>query len=100
MTTTKEPWYTMEIEIKEGQVDAFLELFRSLSEATRREPGVLQYDLLQDLKNPRRFNLVQRYASYEAVRFHMDQDYVKKGLVTLAGMFAKPYLQTDYMLVV
>lgn len=96
MADANEVWFTLEMDVKPGGADAFLAAFAGVIDATRKEPGILQYDLLRDVKNPLKFNLVQRYTSSEASKWHMDQDYTKAGLMKLAGLLAKPYLQTDY----
>ncbi len=96
MTDANELWYTLEMDVKADGVDAFLAAFAAVVDLTRKEPGVLQYDLLRDVKNPLKFNLVQRYKSMDALKFHMDQAYTKTGLAKLATLLAKPYLQTDY----
>ncbi len=96
MADSSEVWFTLEMDVKPEGIDAFLAAFGPVIEETRKETGVLQYDLLRDVKNPTKFNLVQRYTSSEASKFHMDQPYTKAGLMKLAGLLAKPYLQTDY----
>ncbi|MFF5212545.1 putative quinol monooxygenase [Streptosporangium sp. NPDC000396] len=58
--------------------------------------GVLQYDLLRDRAASNRFNLVQRYASMEAVRDHMAAPHSQSGLARIAEWLVKPYVQTDY----
>jgi len=93
-----ELWYTLNLEIKVGETEAFLALFRTVSEASRKEPGVLQYDLLQNSKNLQQFNLIQRYASPEAIQHHMSQPYTQKGMALMSEYLAKPYAQTDYLL--
>ncbi|HEX7935000.1 MAG TPA: putative quinol monooxygenase [Paraburkholderia sp.] len=37
---------------------------------TRKEPGVLQYDLHRDVREPRRFVFVERWESQEALALH------------------------------
>jgi len=48
----------------------------ALVEPTRREPGVLQYELHQDLAEPRRFVFVERWESEEALAAHASSAHI------------------------
>jgi quinol monooxygenase YgiN len=45
-------------------------LLKGLVEPTRQEPGCLQYDLHVDIKEPRRFVFIERWANQEALAGH------------------------------
>lgn len=45
-------------------------LLQGLVEPTRKEPGCLQYDVHRDIKEPRRFVFIERWASQEALTGH------------------------------
>jgi quinol monooxygenase YgiN len=48
----------------------------ALIEPTRREPGVLQYELHQDLADARRFVVVERWESEEALAAHARSEHI------------------------
>jgi quinol monooxygenase YgiN len=89
--------YTLRLDVQEGRGDEFIAIFAPLAEATRKEPGVIQYDLLRALKDPNEFNLIQRYASAEAVKAHMEQPYTVTAMRDLGQLLRKPFVQTDYV---
>lgn len=55
---------------KPGNEARLQQALLSLIEPTRRESGVLQYELHQDLSEPRRFVFVERWKSEEALATH------------------------------
>jgi len=55
---------------KPGSEARLREALTALIEPTRREPGVLQYELHHDLSEPRRFVFVERWESEEALAAH------------------------------
>lgn len=91
-----QPWFTLEIEVKEGSAEEFLQVMSEVAAASRREAGVLQYDLLRNAKDCNRFILVQRYASLEAALAHMTEPHSQTALQKLSGLVAAPFVQTDY----
>jgi quinol monooxygenase YgiN len=52
---------------KEAELETLLQ---GLVEPTRQEPGCLQYDLHQDIREPGRFVFIERWASPEALAGH------------------------------
>lgn len=55
---------------KPGQEEKLKEALQGLVGPTLKEPGALQYDLHRDLKEPRRFVFVERWASQAALEAH------------------------------
>ncbi|MDR5811531.1 putative quinol monooxygenase [Caballeronia sp. LZ019] len=55
---------------KPGKEEELRQLAEANVEPTRREPGALQYDLHRDIKEPRRFIFVERWASEAALEEH------------------------------
>ena len=92
-----EPWYTLELHIEPARVEDFLAAMREVVARSREEAGVLQYDLLRDRRAPNRFNLVQRYASLDAIRSHMQQPHAVTGLQQIAAASASTFVQTDWV---
>lgn len=96
MADAFEPCYTLELTVKEGKDEEFLAIFKDNLEKSRAEPGVLQYDLLKDMKKPNTYNLWQRYKSVEAVKEHMATEHVKEMFTLLPSILAAPFVQSDY----
>ena len=65
---------TSSISIQPGCISAFLEVI----EATRNEPGCIEYRFLQDPFCPEIFFFYEVYKNKEAQLFHSGQDYLKK----------------------
>ncbi|MFF3460729.1 putative quinol monooxygenase [Streptomyces sp. NPDC002730] len=96
MTVTEERWYTLELEVRPEHLEEFLVTMKAIVAASRTEDGVLQYDLLRDRAADNRFNLVQRYASPQAVSQHMAAPHSQEGLARVAQWLVNPFVQTDY----
>jgi quinol monooxygenase YgiN len=64
--------------------DEAVELFRKLTEATRREPGCRQYQVHRDAADSRRFFLYEQYDDEKALAAHRTsphfEQYVQRGL--------------------
>lgn len=66
------------ISIKPNCISAFLEIAKEVIEATRNEPGCIEYRFLQDPFCPGVFFFYEVYKNKEAQLFHSGQDYLKK----------------------
>ena len=55
---------------KPGKEEELKQLAEANIEPTRQEAGALQYDLHRDIKEPRRFIFVERWASEAALEEH------------------------------
>ena len=65
------------ISIKPNRIGAFLEIAKEVIEATRNEPGCIEYRFLQDPFCPEIFFFYEVYKNKEAQLFHSGQDYLK-----------------------
>src|ERR1044072_661653 len=65
------------IKAKPGTVDEVRELLCGLVEPTRREPGCLKYELLQNKEDPTDFTFVEEFQSDEAFADHAASDSIK-----------------------
>lgn len=62
---------------KPGNETRLRQALLALIEPTRREPGVLQYELHQDLAEPRRFVFVERWESQAALAAHAKSAHIE-----------------------
>jgi quinol monooxygenase YgiN len=63
--------------IKDGDMDAVLAALKPLTEASRAEPGCLQYDVHRDPENPNVLFLYEQYENEAAFRAHADSEHFK-----------------------
>ena len=56
--------------VKEGQEDTVVRLMRSNAEASRNEPDCLEFSVYQQVDDPRRILLYERYADEDAFQAH------------------------------
>jgi quinol monooxygenase YgiN len=73
---------------KTDQVAQVREILTALVDATRREPGCLSYELLQNHDDPTDFAFVERWASPAAEQAHFVTPHLSATLQQLAGLLA------------
>ncbi|TMR90374.1 putative quinol monooxygenase [Nonomuraea basaltis] len=59
--------YRVAVTVDPGHLDRAHRMFAELADASRRVPGVINFDILQDPGDPRRFVSIEVYADEEAV---------------------------------
>jgi len=78
------------IKVKPGDVDAFKVATVINAEASRKEPGIARFDLLQQSDDVTRFVLVEAYRNNEAPAAHKETAHYKKWREVVEGMMAEP----------
>jgi quinol monooxygenase YgiN len=78
------------IKVKSGDVEAFKAATMINAEASRREPGIARFDLLQQNDDATRFVLVEAYRNNEAPAAHKETAHYKTWRETVEGMMAEP----------
>jgi len=76
--------------VREDQREAFERVMKELATAVKaHEPGALCYHVLRCRNEPRKYRIVEIYASKEAFQAHRNTEHVQKAnpqvLATLAG---------------
>jgi quinol monooxygenase YgiN len=66
------------VNVKEGEEKNLIKLARPCVTATRKEKGCLQYELQQDLENPRHFVFYEKWKSVAALEEHFKTAHLKK----------------------
>jgi quinol monooxygenase YgiN len=56
--------------VSQGHVDQVVPLLRANAEASRREPGCLEFSVFQDADDPRRILLYEQYTGEDAFQDH------------------------------
>lgn len=84
------------VHVKAECVEAFKAATLENVRASRREPGVARFDLLQNQDDPTRFVLVEVYRTAEAPAQHKETAHYKTWRDTVADMMAEPRSSTKY----
>jgi (4S)-4-hydroxy-5-phosphonooxypentane-2,3-dione isomerase len=78
------------IQVKPNQVDAFKAACIENSRNSLQEPGIAQFDVLQQQDDPTRFVLVEAYRAAEAPAAHKQTAHYREWADTVADMMAVP----------
>jgi len=70
---------------KSGYEDRLYEALEGLIEPTRREQGVLQYEMHRDLDEPRRFVFIERWEDADSFWAHVNSAHVAAYLAKVDG---------------
>ncbi len=76
--------------VKEAHVDDFIEASIKNHEESIKEPGNMQFDVLQSAEDPTRFLLYEAYESEEASAAHKSTPHYLAWRETVADWMAKP----------
>ena len=83
--------------VKPDAVEAFRAASLANAEASRREPGVVRFDLLQDRDDAVRFVLVEIYRGKEAAAAHKETAHYAAWRDAVAEMMAEPRRSVKYV---
>ncbi len=64
--------------------------------ASRKEPGIARFDVIQQQDDKTRFMLIEVYRSVEATKAHKENDHYKKWRDTVEKMMAEPRYSVKY----
>lgn len=78
------------VRVVPGAEPAFLSATLANAEASRREPGILRFDVLQDRDDPLRFVLVEIYRDQAAAAAHKQTGHYARWRDAVAGLMAEP----------
>ena len=74
--------------VSQGHVDQVAPLLRANAEASRREPGCLEFSVFQDADDPPRILLYEQYTDEAGLQAHAASDHFQR----LAANYAIPEL--------
>ena len=86
----------VDVAVVADQVDAFLVATRRNAAASRQEPGVLRFDVVQDRDDPTHVMLVEVYADEDAPAAHKRTSHYATWRDTVAPMMARPRSATTF----
>lgn len=86
----------VQVRVKAEAVEAFKRATIANAQASRKEPGIARFDLLQQADDPTRFVLVEAYRTAEAPAAHKETEHYKTWRDTVAEMMAEPRQSLKY----
>ncbi len=69
-------------------VDVVRSYLTELIEPTRKEPGCVSYELLQNRSDPTDFTFVEEWESDGALEAHLNTAHIRNAIASLAGLLA------------
>jgi len=85
------------VHVKPEDVEAFQAASLANAEASRREAGVLRFDVIQEREDPTRFVLVEVYRSSESHAAHRETAHYAAWRDAVKEMMAEPRSATKYV---
>ena len=76
------------VKARPNKVNELLSVLSSLVEPTRKEPGCLSYELMQNNEDPTDFTLIEKWQSNTALESHFATKHFKDTLVKLPNLVA------------
>jgi autoinducer 2-degrading protein len=87
----------VDIAVVPDQVPPFLAATQANARASRQEPGVVRFDVLQDRSDPGHVVLVEIYRDADAAAAHKQTDHYALWRDTVAPMMARPRSAVSYL---
>jgi quinol monooxygenase YgiN len=84
------------VHVSANSVEKFKEATRANALASRLEPGIAQFDAIQQTDDPARFVLIEVYRSNEAAAAHKETAHYKTWRDTVAPMMAEARVGVKY----
>lgn len=84
------------IHIKADRIEAFRTATMQNARNSRQEPGIAQFDLLQQTDDPSRFVLIEVYRDQAATVAHKETAHYHTWLAAVDEMFAEPRTRALY----
>jgi (4S)-4-hydroxy-5-phosphonooxypentane-2,3-dione isomerase len=84
------------VHVKPEHVEAFKTATQANARASRREPGIARFDVVQQADDPARFVLVEAYRTAAAPAAHRETAHYAAWRDTVAPMMAQPRTSTKF----
>lgn len=79
-----------------GSIEAFKTATQLNAAASRKEPGIARFDVIQQADDPGKFVLIEVYKSSDAAVAHKETAHYKTWRDTVAPMMAEPRTGVKY----
>ncbi len=90
----------VDVHVVPDRMPEFLEATQANAAASLSEPGVLRFDVVQDLADPAHIVLVEVYRDEAAAAAHKETDHYATWRDAVAGLMAAPRSSVHYRAVV
>ena len=84
------------IKVLPEKIEEFIQVTRANCENSRKETGVLRFDLYQQADDPTRFTLFEVYRDLDGQAEHKLTDHYKTWLRAAEPLMAEPRTRTNY----
>jgi autoinducer 2-degrading protein len=84
------------VHVRPEHVDAFRAATTANAEASRAEPGVARFDVIEEADDPTRFVLFEVYRTPQAVAAHKETAHYQRWRDAVAEMMAEPRASKKY----
>lgn len=84
------------VHVKDGHADDFVRATRANAEASRKEPGVVRFDLIRQEGAPNRFVLVEMYRDHAAPAAHKQTAHYAAWRDAVEPWMAEPRTSTRF----
>ena len=82
--------------VKPDRIEAFIAATIENARNSRKEPGVVRFDFVQQTDDPTKFSLIEVYRSPEGLAAHREAAHYKAWADKVADMFATPRTRNFY----
>ena len=76
------------VKARPGKANELLSVLNSLVEPTRKEPGCICYELLQNNEDPTDFSLIEEWQNEAALQSHFATKHFKEALAKMPNLVA------------
>ncbi len=76
------------VKARPGRVNELLLVLNSMVDPTRKEPGCISYELLQNNEDPTDFTLIEEWQSDTALQSHFATKHFKEALTKMPNLIA------------
>ncbi len=87
------------VHVKEEAIDAFQQASIINADASRLEPGVVRFDVIQEQEDPTRFILIEIYRDENAPAQHKQTEHYLNWRETVESMMAEPRRGVRYHII-
>ena len=87
------------IQVKSKKIDRFIETTLANATASRKEPGIIKFDVFQEKDRPEHFLLVEVYRTKDDPARHKETEHYKLWKETVSDMMAVPRTKKVYDLI-
>ncbi len=87
----------VDVEVDPDQLDAFRAATEVNAAASRQEPGVVRFDVLEDRERPAHMVFVEVYRDEAAAAAHKETAHYQRWRDAVAPMMARPRSRVEYV---